>query len=157
MNILCTLLPIAALCGEAEIPDDLSVYAGKSPFEYVNGYRLFDVPRVDLALKLYGGDDGRDFLDGLDAATSFTLRDGALVAGLCMKDDCASANAAVAIARDGSLVALCTYAKDEDHGAKPGYVHWAGPNLNRTFLYTARDACPQEPGLFIDRYASIRR
>jgi hypothetical protein len=157
MNLLCTLLPIAALCGEAKTPDDLSIYEGKSPFEEVSGYRLFDVPRVDFNIKLYAGEDGRDFLDELDAATSFVLVDGALIAGLCRKDDCPAANAAIAIARDGSLVAICTYARDEYHGGKPGEVHWTGPSLNKSIAYTPEEACPQEPGRFIDRYARLKR
>jgi hypothetical protein len=156
MKLLCTLLPIAALCGDVEIPGDLSVYEGKSPFAKVSGYRLFDVPRVDLNLRLYAGEDGRDFLDDLDQATTFKLQGGALIAGLCRRGDCASANAAVAIARDGSLVALCTYARDEDHGARPGQVHWVGPYLNKVIPYRPDEACPQDPDFFIDRYARLR-
>ncbi len=157
MKFLCALIPFTSLCGAPEMPKDLSVYAGKSPFETVSGYRLFDVPRVALGIKLYGGEDGRDFLDELDAGTDFTLLDGTLIAGLCRKDDCAGANAAVAVASDGTLVALCTYAGDEDHGARPGFVHWSGPNLNRTIPYTPDQACPQEPGLFVDRYAGLKQ
>jgi hypothetical protein len=157
MNLLCTLLPLAALCGDAEIPNDLSVYADRSPFETVRGYRLFDVPRVALNLKLYAGEDGKEFLDDLDQATLFSYRDGALIAGLCRRHDCAAENAAVAIARDGTLVAVCTYSIREEHGAPPGNVHWAGPNLNRTFAHQPGLSCPQDPDAFIDRYASLRK
>jgi len=157
MSLLCTLVPIAALCGNAEIPNDLSVYAGKSPFDEVAGYRLLDVPRVDLNLKLYAGDDGRDFIDELDQATDIAMQDGALITGLCRRDACSDANAAVAIARDGSLIAVCTYAKDEDHGSREGTIHWAGPNLNKTIPYSAKEACPQDADFFIDRYAEMRK
>jgi hypothetical protein len=157
MNPLCKLLPIAALCGSVDIPGDLSVYDGRTPFQEVQGYRLFDVPRVDLNLRLYAGDDGRDFLDDLDQSTTITLRDGALIVGLCERGNCAANNATVAIARDGSLIALCTYSRDDDHGARPGTVHWVGPQLNKLIPYRPDEACPQEPDFFIDRYASLRR
>lgn len=155
-NFICTLLPIASLCGPAEPPKDLSIYAGRSPFEEVQGYRLFDVPRVELNLKLYAGSDGRDFIKDLDQATTITLTDGALIVGLCRKDDCQSANAAIALSTDGTLIVVCTFAKEESHGAPEGIVHWAGPQLNQHLPPQPDLACPLEPGALLDRYARLK-
>ena len=157
MSLLCTLVPLSILCGAPKPPDDLSVYDGKSPFEDVAGYRMLDLPRVAFSVKLYAGADGVDFLSGLDTGSTIELRDGALIFGLCARDNCENANAAGAIARDGGLVALCTYAKDDDHGARAGAVHWVGPFMNQVVAYTPAVACPQDADTFIDRYAAMRK
>jgi hypothetical protein len=157
LSLLCTLVPLAILCSEPKIPDDLVVFNGKSPFEAVDGHRLLAIPRVAFSIQLYAGADGLDFITGLDAGSTIELRDGALIAGLCEKENCENANAAIAVARDGGLVALCTYAKDDDHGADPGLVHWVGPFMNRTIAYTPQQTCPQDADSFLDRYASMRQ
>lgn len=153
MSLLCALIPLSLVCGEPRYPDDLAVFDGKSPFEKVEDARMLDIPRVAFSIKLYAGDDGFDFIRGLDAGTTIEMRANALIAGLCGRGACEDANAAVAIGRDGGVVALCTYSKDDDHGAPAGKVHWAGPFLNKTI---AAKGCPQEADAIIVAYAAMR-
>jgi hypothetical protein len=155
--ILCKLIPLAMFCAEPAYPEDLAAYDGKSPFAEVEGARLLDIPRVAVSIKLYAGEAAYDFIEGLDAGTTVELREDVLITGLCEKDNCAEANAAIALARDGGLVAACTYSKEDKHGAKAGEVHWAGPFLNKTMPYAPDQACPQDAETFVDRYAAMRQ
>ena len=155
--ILCKLIPLAVLCAEPTYPEDLAAYSGKSPFAEVEGARILEIPRVAVSIKLYAGEAAFEFIEGLDQGTTVELRDDVLITGLCDKDNCEGANAAIALARDGGLVAACTYSRDEKHGAKPGEVHWAGPFLNKTIPYTPDQACPQDAETFVDRYAAMRQ
>ncbi|MFN0191373.1 MAG: hypothetical protein ACKVP5_05255 [Aestuariivirga sp.] len=144
MNSICKILTFGLLCSAAEGPADLAGFAGKTPFEKVEGYRLLEVPHVRDVLGRHGAE--LSLLDAMDAGTDIALRGDTLLVGLCDRDACAETNAALALALDGGLVALCTF-------EAPGPSAWKGPLLKKK---SAAGPCPQEPDAFMNVYAGMR-
>jgi hypothetical protein len=144
LNSLCRILSFGLLCSAAGGPADLSGFAGKTPFERVEGYRLLEVPRVRDVLERHGAE--LSLLDAMDAGTEIVLRGDTLLVALCDRDACERTNAALALALDGGLVALCTF-------ESPGPSQWKGPLLKRK---SADGPCPQEPDAFMNAYAGLR-
>jgi hypothetical protein len=144
LNAICKALTFGLLCSAAEGPADLAAFAGKTPFENVEGYRLLDVPHVRDVLTRHGAE--MSLLDAMDAGTDIFLRGDTVIVGLCDRDSCGTTNAALALTLQGSLVALCTF-------ETPGPSKWKGPSLKKK---TAEGPCPQEPDTFMNAYAGMR-
>ena len=65
----------AGLAHATDVPaaaDSLFIYAGKYPFDVVNGYSFFENPKVVAALDSAGGAGTADWVDNLDVGTAIS-------------------------------------------------------------------------------------
>lgn len=154
MDFLKDLLCLVLACAGPTPGADLTSYDGKSPFAKINGRTFFEQDQVARAITTMAGQDALDFIADLSLASSVELRHEALIVTLCRQDDCAGANAALALSVDGKLIALCLYAKDGEPGAQAGQVRWVGDKFDRTLPYdAARAGCPHEVSEFLHAYS----
>jgi hypothetical protein len=148
----CTGLAHAADVSAAD--DDLFAYAGKYPFDVVNGYTFFENPKVVAALDGAGGPGTADWLDNLDVGTAITRQEDGLVTTVCEAHNCGNNNAALAISGAGQLIALCLFSTGGDLGTTPGQVHWIGLNLDR-YVEPPEEGggCPRDADEFLEAYS----
>jgi hypothetical protein len=144
------------LAHAADIPasaDSLIVYAGKYPFDVVNGYSFFENPRVVAALDGAAGPGTADWVDNLDVGTTITQQEDGLIAAVCEAHNCGNNNAALAISAEGQLIALCLFSKVGDLGTVPGQVHWIGLSLDR-YIDPPEEGggCPRDADEFLEAY-----
>lgn len=157
-SLLC-LFATAGLAHAADLPasaDDLKDYAGKYPFDVIGGYSFFENPKVVEALDNAAGSGTADWIDNLDVGTPITRQEDGLIAAVCEAHNCASNNAALAIAESGRLIALCLYSKSGDIDIVPGQVRWIGLNLDRYVDPPDEGGgCPRDADEFLEAYTKV--
>jgi hypothetical protein len=149
-------------CGAeaADLPpaNDLSAYVGKYPFDVVDGYTLFENPKVIEALDGAAGSGTADWIDGLGVGTVIAQQEDGVIAAVCETHNCANNNAALALTLKGRLIALCLYSKEGDLGTIPGQVHWIGLNLDRYVDPPDEGGgCPRDADEFLESYSKVIR
>lgn len=157
VSLLC-LCGTTGLAQAADLPDNLSVYAGKYPFDVVNGYSFFENPKVVAALDSAAGDGTAEWVDNLDVGTPIAQQEDGLIAAVCEAHNCGNNNAALAISVDGQLIALCMFSESGDMGTMPGQVHWIGLALDRYIdPPEGGGGCPRDADEFLDAYTKAIR
>ena len=115
----------------------LARYAGKYPFDKVDGVAFLDAPAVTGAVdRLIGDASIRKLVLGGDGpGTPIARRDGKLIAWGCETHNCGDHNWSMLIAPDGSSAEICYH----DAAAMHGRSHWYGDSA----LPAMRDGdCP---------------
>jgi hypothetical protein len=158
LSLLCFLCSVNLTQAADLSADDLSAYAGKYPFDEVEGFAFFEHPRVISAIDDAAGPGTADWIDELDVGTPIKQQEDGLVAAVCEAHNCGSNNAAVAISVKGELIALCLFSKAGDIGIVPGQVHWVGLNLDR-YVEPPEDGggCPRDADEFLEAYTRVIR
>jgi hypothetical protein len=160
IGLLC-LCCTTGLAQASDLPagsDSLFIYAGKYPFDVVNGYSFFENPKVVSALDGAGGPGTADWIDNLDVGTAISQQEDGLIAAVCEAHNCANNNAALAISGEGKLIALCLFSNEGDLGTVPGQVHWIGLNLDRYVEPPAEGGgCPRDADEFLEAYSRAIR
>lgn len=157
VSLLC-LCGTTGLAQAADLPDNLSVYVGKYPFDVVNGYSFFENPKVVAALDGAAGDGTAEWVDNLDVGTPIVQQEDGLIAAVCEAHNCGNNNAALAISVDGQLIALCMFSESGDVGTMPGQVHWIGLALDRYIdPPEGGGGCPRDADEFLDAYTKAIR
>jgi hypothetical protein len=152
VSLLC-LYGTTGLVQAADLPDDLSAYVGKYPFDVVNGYSFFENPVVVTALDSAAGDGTAEWVGNLDVGTPIARQEDGLIAAVCQTNNCSGNNAALAIAVDGTLIAFCVFSESGDLGTMPGQVHWIGLALDRYVdPPEGGGGCPRDADEFLDAY-----
>jgi hypothetical protein len=153
IGLLC-LCYSAGLARAADIPDDLTAYTGKYPFDAVNGFSFFENPKVVAALDGAAGPGTAEWVDNLDVGTPIVQQEDGLIAAVCEAHNCSNNNAALAITTEGRLIALCLYSKMGDLGTIAGQVHWIGLSLDR-YIDPPEEGggCPRDADEFLDAYS----
>lgn len=163
MRLLRLFALLCLTCGPdlaqaADAPPDLSVYAGKYPFDVVEGYSFFEHPKVVAALDGAAGPGTAEWIDNLDVGTPITAQEDGLIAAVCEAHNCGNNNAALAISGAGRLIALCLYSKSGDLGTMPGQVHWIGLSLDRYIdPPEGSSGCPRDADEFLEAYSEAIR
>jgi hypothetical protein len=159
---LSKLLGVLCVCctmGFAHAADILApagslfIYAGKYPFDIVNGYSFFENPKVVAALDSAGGPGTADWVDNLDVGTTIARQEDGLIAAVCEAHNCSNNNAALAISGEGQLIALCLFSNQGDLGTFPGQAHWIGLSLDR-YIEPPKEGggCPRDADEFLEAY-----
>jgi len=159
MMLCSTTLAVMSLFGLAETPamTGLPAHIGKYPFEQVECLSFFEEPLVSKAITRAAGDDALSFVESLDAAARVVEKEDALVAVACEEGNCAGENAALAITPFGTLVALCLYSAEGNHGAGPGITRWITEKQeHKLSAGGANSGCPHDSEQFIEAYANAR-
>jgi len=159
MMFCSTTLAVMSLFGLAETPvmTGLPAHIGKYPFEQVECLSFFEEPLVTKAIIAAAGDDALSFVESLDASAPVVEKEDALVAVACEEGNCDKENAALAITSFGTLVALCLYSAEGNHGASPGITRWITEKQeHRLSAGGAKSGCPHDSDLFIEAYANAR-
>ncbi|WP_119392585.1 hypothetical protein [Taklimakanibacter lacteus] len=157
-SLLC-LFCSTSLAQAADLPasaDELSVYAGKYPFDVVDGFSFFEHPKVIAAIDAAAGPGTADWIEDLDVGTPIKLQEDGLIAAVCEAHNCGGNNAAVAVSASGRLIALCLFSKSGDVGMVAGQVHWIGLNLDR-YVEPPEDGggCPRDADEFLEAYTRV--
>jgi len=153
IGLLCVSCS-TGLAHAADLPEDLSVYAGKYPFDVVDGYSFFENPKVVAALDNTAGPGTADWVDNLDVGTPIAQQEDGLIATVCEAHNCGNNNAALAISVAGRLIALCLFSKEGDLGTVPGQVHWIGLSLDRYVDPPDEGGgCPRDADEFLEAYS----
>jgi hypothetical protein len=138
----------------ADLPEDLTAYAGKYPFDVVHGYSFFENPKVIAALDAMAGPGTAERLDNLDVGTPIVQQEDGLITTVCEAHNCSNNNAALAITPEGRLIALCLYSKSGDVGTIAGQVHWIGLGLDRYIdPPEGNGGCPRDADEFLEAYS----
>ncbi len=158
LSLFC-LFCSGGLSGAADLPasaDQLSSYAGKYPFDVVDGFTFFENPKVIAAIDAAAGAGTADWIADLDVGTAITLKEDGLIAAVCEAHNCAGNNAAAAISAAGELIALCLFSKSGDIGMHPGQAHWIGLNLDR-YVEPPQEGvgCPRDADEFLEAYTQV--
>jgi hypothetical protein len=136
---------------------DLSIYAGKYPFDVVDGYSFFENPKVVAAVDGAAGAGTASWVDSFDVGTLIAQQEDGIIAAVCEAHNCGNNNAALAISAEGQLIALCVFSKDGDLGTVPGQVHWIGLDLDRYIDPPEGGGCPRDADEFLEAYANAIR
>jgi len=90
-------------------PAALGAYAGKYPFDKLDGVTFLDNPTVTAAVGALVPDAGirKQVLAGDGPGTPIASRDGKLIAWGCRTHDCGNHNWTIEIAPDGTAPAVC--------------------------------------------------
>jgi hypothetical protein len=155
---LCWTTGLAHAANLHAAADSLFIYAGKYPFDVVNGFSFFENPKVVAAVDSAGGPGTADWLDNLDVGTAIARQEDGLIATVCEAHNCGNNNAALAISGDGKLIALCLFSKGGDLGTIPGQVHWIGLGLDR-YVEPPEEGggCPRDADEFLEAYSRAIR
>lgn len=159
-SLLCFLSTVS-LTQAADLPasaDDLSVYAGKYPFDVVDGFSFFEHPKVIAAVDGAAGPGTAEWIDNLDVGTPITRQEDGLIAAVCEAHNCGGNNAALAMSDKGQLIAVCLFSKSGELGIVPGQVHWIGLNLDRYVEPLENGGgCPRDTDEFLEAYTRAIR
>jgi hypothetical protein len=141
------------LAHAADLPEDLTAYAGKYPFNVVNGFSFFENPTVIAALDGAAGPGTADWVGNLDVGSPIVQQEDGIIAAVCEAHNCSNNNAALAITADGRLIALCLYSRSGDIGTIAGQLHWIGLDLDRHVDPPERGGgCPRDADEFLEAY-----
>ena len=115
---------------------DLSPYAGKYPFDLVDGAKFIDLPAVREAIEGAVNDSEiRKWMLSEDSgpSTPIALRDGLLISHGCEAHNCGMHNWSLIVRPDGTAAQVCY-----DESGQTGGARWYAAGE----LLTKKDTCP---------------